>query len=285
MMMMTMTSRQMFTSSTLVISLAVLPIKTVFSLAEWNPMISCKDITADGETFKACASYELYGPSPWEKEDPDGNIESGYSGGWSHFFTIYNSAAENLQEGLDEIPMDAATDIKVRVERDDFNVCKVTVTTTIGEDGPTVDKLCNSCSYCGDPDQPVQEQMGCIYCGTYSADCTNVEHGRKVQCESVETVFFPFTQEALPPESVMEDGGFETTYCRCEGPSEYPSDTPMDGNGFYIVNGITVIPLGHDICKKQSTTDGSGGGMMMMNGMNMMMMARRQPRRFVCPRL
>jgi hypothetical protein len=122
-----------------------------------------------------------------------------------------------------------------------------------------------------------------------------------VQCESVETVFFPFTQEALPPVSdmsppsespsaiILGDGemSFETTYCRCEGPPrEYPSDTPMDGNGFYIVNGITVIPLGHDICTEQSTTDGSGGGMMMMNRMNMMMMgARRRPRHFVCPRL
>jgi hypothetical protein len=161
-------------------------------------------------------------------------------------------------------------------------------------------------------------------CGTYSADCTNVEHGRIVQCESVDTVFFPFTQEALPdflpvliapppptaePTNIeeIEDPIFETRFCRCEGRRgvlDPPRGTPTDDNGFYIINGITVIPRDDDICTARRNINnngrklqnnnmqmmgglGGGGGMMMnggmmnMNTMNMGM--GQQSDRFVCP--
>lgn len=44
-------------------------------------------------------------------------------------------------------------------------------------------EMCSSCSYCGDE--------------TFTADCTNILHGRFVECESAFPVFFPLTSDKL----------------------------------------------------------------------------------------
>jgi hypothetical protein len=45
------------------------------------------------------------------------------------------------------------------------------------------DEQCNSCTYCGNE--------------TFSADCTNVPFGRKIECESSSTLLFPLTSEVI----------------------------------------------------------------------------------------
>lgn len=45
-------------------------------------------------------------------------------------------------------------------------------------------QLCASCTYCGNE--------------TYTVDCTNINHGRYLECESVFPVLFPLTIDAVP---------------------------------------------------------------------------------------
>ena len=52
-------------------------------------------------------------------------------------------------------------------------------------------KKCKSCSLCSEPD-------GNATSGIVSADCTNVDKGRVVECEPVAPVFFPFVPEVVP---------------------------------------------------------------------------------------
>ena len=207
--MLTNMSHQIFTYLTVLLLAVVLP-QSAHSFAEFNPLISCTDIeimdmengsAGEAETVRVCSPYEIYGPSPIFIENATGEFNE-YSGGWDHYFTIYNASAEGLEEGFSEnFPVEASANLKVHVRRDDDNTCQVNVTNTV--DGTV--QACNSCLYCGDHSQPVSEQMSCMLCGTYSADCTNLENGRMVNCESIETVFFPFTGDVLPPLDEEDD--------------------------------------------------------------------------------
>jgi hypothetical protein len=146
----------------------------------YNPFVACETIsTEDDESFKVCASYSATSPSP--AAFPNGTTV--YLGGYNNYFNIYNSSAEGMMEGDAGFPVEANTNIKVLVARSDDDSCTVTVTTPAAA-GPT-DTVCNSCTYCGNDEH------------LYSADCTNVENGRTVECESAGIVFFPLKQAAL----------------------------------------------------------------------------------------
>jgi hypothetical protein len=164
--------------SSLALLLALFP-TTVNAAALYNPFVACKNITAEGESFKVCATFSAFTPSPAQFEN--GTVV--YLGGWSDHFTIYTSAAEGFTEGEEGFPTQAATNITVLVDRDDNNVCNITVTTANG-----TSSLCKSCSFCGDE----------TLMPSYSADCTNIWNGRMVECETTETVFFPLTKAAMP---------------------------------------------------------------------------------------
>ena len=192
-------SQQIITCLTVLLLAVILP-KTVHSFASFDPLVSCIDITTEGsESFRVCSPNEIYGPSPISFENATGEFTE-YAGGWTHPFIIYNASAEGFDENTpnmqgDPFPAEASANMRVTVRREDNNTCSVTVLNTANG----MDYACNSCTYCGDFNEPPENQMGCVTCGTYSADCTNLENGRMVECESIATVFFPFTEDALPP--------------------------------------------------------------------------------------
>jgi hypothetical protein len=175
------------------VTLAVLRPRTVNAYAESNPLVSCTGITMaeDGESFNVCSPLYFTTPVPMYIENATGEF-SEYGGGWDHYFTIYNSSAEGNEEGFEGFPVEASANMTVHVRREDNNACSVNVKEADG-----TKSICASCSYCGDPNQPTADQMSCMTCGTYSADCTNLEHGRMVECESIATAFFPFTKDAM----------------------------------------------------------------------------------------
>jgi hypothetical protein len=167
----------------LAVLVALLP-AAVYSAALYNPLVTCKTITTTTEddvgvkttSFDVCASYSATSPSPAMFEN--GTVV--YMGGYTHYFYIYQSTAEGFQEGDAGFPVEADTNIEVLIARDDDDSCTVTV---IMADG--TDTTCSSCSYCGNDE------------AKYSTDCTNIENGRMVECESADVVFFPLSAAAL----------------------------------------------------------------------------------------
>jgi hypothetical protein len=152
----------------------------VVAYAVINPLVTCENITLDdSSTFQACAIGDFTGPSPAQFE----NGTTIYMGGYSNNYEF----VQGLEQGFDTTTLtevelsNAKTGIVVNVGRDDYDGCTVSVTTT--QNGTKDD--CASCTYCGNE--------------TYTADCTNIENGRMVYCETaaVETVYFPLTEAAL----------------------------------------------------------------------------------------
>jgi hypothetical protein len=182
--------------SSLALVLALVP-TTVQSAATFTTLISCEDITTDEETFRVCSTYGVTSPNP----ATDANGTTTDIGGWDYYFNIYTAAAEDMSEGKDDIPPQAYANITVHVSRSgDDDVCNVTVKT----DG--VETVCSSCTYCGNETD------------NYSADCTNMEHGRVVDCESTDILYFPLTSAALPNVTITDDA-----------PPPFPSNTSGGG--------------------------------------------------------
>jgi hypothetical protein len=210
-----------------------------------NPIVNCMNITLNGSsTFQACAIGLVTGPSPAQFE----NGTTIYVGGYSNMYQI----VQGLEQGFDIVNLtqaelsNAKTGIEVNVARDDYDVCTVSITT---EKNGTNDK-CVSCTYCGNE--------------TYTADCTNIENGRIVDCESTSNgmVYFPLTEAALK-------GYMNATNTTDVPPmaeevpslSNVPSSTPMEndlGNGVIIGKG--EIPKGTLIGSTPISSGSKKGG-------------------------
>lgn len=185
--------------------LAVLP-RTVDSAAAFNPLVSCKTITpTDGESFEVCASFGSTTPSPAQFE----NGTTLELGGWSYNYNIYHPVADGAVEGDEDFPSEAYV-MNVLVTRSDAGDCNVTATPP-GENMT----MCSSCTYCGN--ETGDDTL-------YSADCTNLENGREVECETTDVVFFPFTAAAIPNVTIPDDGP------SFNNPTNTSDDGGSDGN-------------------------------------------------------
>jgi hypothetical protein len=183
----------MFRLTTIIALVVVLPTE-VHSAAIFSNLVQCEDITAaEGEEppFRVCATYGATTPSPFD----DGNT-SGYAGNWDYFFGIYHPVAEGFSEGDFDFPNEAFMNMTVHVARSSADdSCNVTVTTG------GVDSACSSCTWCG-----ANNETGDADETEYSADCTNVENGRSVTCESTDILYFPLTADALPNVTIPPPG-------------------------------------------------------------------------------
>jgi hypothetical protein len=143
-----------------------------------SKLVECSTIsTAPNVSFKACATWDLSGPSTAEIDGVAIEI-----GGYKNEYTIVTGLKEGANTGaLSEAALKKAfgNGIVVVVERDDDDKCKVTVNL---KGKPTV---CSSCTFCGND--------------RYTADCSALKNGRKVTCESTGEgeVLFPLGKSAL----------------------------------------------------------------------------------------
>jgi hypothetical protein len=154
--------------------LAFLP--SAYSYASQTAIVECVDIAEDtGTTFEVCGIYSAFGPSPAQLE----NGTTIYIGGYSNDYTIVQGLEAGTDTSSGNISASVYPGIEISVFRDDADICGVTVTAP----GSTDKEACSTCTYCGNE--------------TYSADCTNLENGRDVNCESTVSIFFPLTAEAL----------------------------------------------------------------------------------------
>jgi hypothetical protein len=165
-----------------------------------NSIVDCTSITADGSsTFQVSAIGNYTGPSPFMLA----NGTTVYVGGYSTNYEI----VQGFDKGFDTLNLtevelaNAKTGIVVRVVGDDFGICTVSVTAKNG----TKDD-CASCTLCGNE--------------TYTVDCTNIENGRMVDCESaaIGMVYFPLTEVALgaaPTSSSTSDRSTTTSGATC----------------------------------------------------------------------
>jgi len=176
--------------------LAFLP--SAYSYAYVNPIVECVDIAEDtGTTFEVCGIYEGFGPSPAMLE----NGTTVYLGGYGTNYTIIQGLEAGTDTTAVNVPAEAYTGIGIYVYRDDNDACNVTVTLRgSGQED------CQACSYCGNE--------------TYSADCTNLENGRDVNCESTTSIFFPLTAAALEVVTASN----QTTNSSSEPPSLSPKE-------------------------------------------------------------
>lgn len=144
----------------------------VISEVWFNPTVTCDSIPGRyGTSFEVCGVSAGSGPSPVDLEDGT----TIYLGGFSTTFMITKDVEEGSHLGL----LESNLGIEVEVQRDDDDSSSVTVTT------PKSTEKCTSSSYCGND--------------KYSADCTNLKHGREVKCESAAPmdVFFPMNAWAV----------------------------------------------------------------------------------------
>jgi hypothetical protein len=142
-------------------------------------LVSCETITPTeegSEPFEVCASYGFTTPSPASE-----NGTTTYIGGWSYEYSIYHPVAKGAVEGKEGFPAEAFI-MEVMVTRSDAGDCNVTAFTN-------ETMMCSSCTHCGN--ETGDDTL-------YSADCTNLENGRNVECESTDVVYFPFTADAIP---------------------------------------------------------------------------------------
>lgn len=159
----------MLNRKALLFVVAFLP--AVVHSATWlSPFVTCRNITADDATsFQVCATSEGTSPSPFGFE----NGTTVYLGGWTSSFSIVQGVPDGFDITEESLPEGAETNITVLVSRDDNDACTVTVTGELD---------CVSCTYCGG--------------NAYSADCTNLNHGRMVECEPTSGVYYPLTADA-----------------------------------------------------------------------------------------
>jgi hypothetical protein len=151
-------------------------------------------------SFEVCATSLHYTPvTILVVNETTGEMYGASAGGFSYEHTIYKNSAKglDLSYNYDNIlPEDAKTNISVTVARRlDNNTCTVWVKTTptspTSEDGAYMGGVaCNSCSWCA------VYGLGQDW-SLFSADCTNLEHGRVVDCEPADAVYFPLTEAAL----------------------------------------------------------------------------------------
>jgi len=144
------------------------------------------------------------GPSPFEQcyESTNGmrNCTDGYMGGYSFTWTF----VEGLENGTDtyDIPFDVfeeeyATGLKVSVKVDDDNNC---LGVTVGND------TCTSCTVCEEKNISYSSYTDLF---VVSADCTNLENGRVVECGLMKPFFYPF--ELATDDSQTPNTGESTT--------------------------------------------------------------------------
>jgi hypothetical protein len=155
-----------------------------------------KCCVSNKRSFEVCATSDQYTPSPiLVYNETTGESYPTFGGSWGYDYTIYKNSAKGLDifNDANTIPLlNATTNITVYVNRNDNNTCTVHVKTaqmpetTPGGDAVDNGVVCNSCTWCGND-----------HWSQYSADCTNIEHGRMVECESADVVFFPLTEAAL----------------------------------------------------------------------------------------
>jgi hypothetical protein len=178
----------------LLISLTTLVSSSVVSGEAWaTSIVECsKSNVATSLSLRVCATTSFSTPDP-VMTDTGKEI---FLGGYHSDYKIVTG----LKEGTDTATLSQSelinaykNGISVQVELDDDEVCKVTI------HNKNKKTECKSCSYCG--------------WQKYTADCTNIPHGRKTKCESaagsqmegLSKVFFPLTSSALsspkPPTS------------------------------------------------------------------------------------
>jgi hypothetical protein len=159
----------------LVLSLGLFALPSAtHGFAEWNPVVQCSTVMTNAP-FEVCATSYLETPSPGLMVDDKVVFDEKYRDEYS--------IVTGLEEGTDVSCLPDAekfnSGIKVTLQRDLEDNCKVTISSN-GHDS-----VCSSCSYCGDQ--------------RYTVDCSAVDNGRSVTCESTGPgiVFFPLEASAL----------------------------------------------------------------------------------------
>jgi hypothetical protein len=171
----------MTTSRLVIASLVLFLSPTVQVAATIDPILRCTPVMHNSTTvFEACASAQYNTTSP--AVYPNGTTV--YMGGYDSIYTFYTGLNSGFNTStLSPAKLQAASaHVVVFVRLEDNNTCTINVTLS------GVEKSCGFCSYCGKDD--------------YTADCTNIANGRRVNCESAAigtAVYFPLNATALGP--------------------------------------------------------------------------------------
>jgi hypothetical protein len=197
--------------------LNILPSSFVDAYWEMTPVVFCNDNNI------CVGEYTTYTPSPVMRETEEDTLI--YAGGWGWQYKF----VDGVEGGTDTSyynsnEMDQYfTGLQVDVEmEDDRKTCQVKV----GGD------VCNRCSNCNDP----SSTDGVFDVFVLSADCTNVENGRIVECEPLSAaanfdqpyIFYPLQQDQLQQHDNNSNNYVVTmwlTYVWLEG---YFIDPPLD---------------------------------------------------------
>lgn len=170
--------------------------------ASASSTLDCTPITYDKKTFEACATSEYESPSPAMLTN--GTVV--YLGGYDSIYTFYTGLTSGVVTStLTQAQLTShSSNVVVNVRREDSGNCTVNVTVS------GVAKSCKFCSYCG--------------VDKYTADCTNLDNGRMVNCESTATgtVYFPLNWTAL---------GAGVTFLNATIPPEGPTTPAASPNG------------------------------------------------------
>ena len=163
-----------------------------------------------------CSTMSGTTPSPATICDDEGNnCNTTYIGGYSWYHSFFVSVTNLTEIGLE-------TTISLE---DDLVNCTVTVN----------DEECNSCTVCDAPDTDTTGGGG--NSEIFSADCTNIIHemevGRKIECESAATPFYPL---ALESSESMSSGDDETA----EGDGDRETTTT---SGSFAACSMGMIPV------------------------------------------
>jgi hypothetical protein len=154
------------------------------TIAQWldaNGKVTCSIVTTRTSKFQVCATTGFSWLDEWYNETHQ------YRGGEGAAYRIVRGVAEGTDvTGLTNEEQQKAFRAGIKIELTSFEGvydkngaigCGVFVTLSNATNTRTLQ--CTSCSYC--------------LSGGYSADCTNLAHGRNVTCEPTEPgVFFPF---------------------------------------------------------------------------------------------
>jgi hypothetical protein len=173
---------------------------TVQAFTSQNTILDCTNITlSNGASFEACATSNKTTPSPVQSNGTtllEGNYSSVYE-----FYTGLVKGVNTTTLSPAELKA-AAADIEVAVTQNEIGDCFIDVTVS------GVTSMCRQCSVC-DQDH-------------YSVDCTSLEYGRMVICESTAfgSVFFPLRAKALGLNATC---ALQNSTTGCSGSTKVPA--------------------------------------------------------------
>jgi hypothetical protein len=151
--------------------LSVVSIQVADGYAFLDPTVTCQIQIIEGVSQRVCATYEGFGPSP---ADINGTII--YEGPTGYSFEFYKGLPNGTFSYNVTDSSKYLLDYTVGVQWEN-GTCQVKVNET----------QCTSCSVC------VASTNGDLTGEKLTSDCTNIPHGRVVNCESA-YIYFPLKQ-------------------------------------------------------------------------------------------